>query len=147
MRRRLSRTISSSAFRRSTPSSWLPTASTRFDRIGIAASPDKRPDPKRLARGLDPKNVHHLGQVFRSRPSPRQRGVIKEYNLARRSLDGLRRSLAGTCPPGEAGSYVAATQAILGPGRGGCDQSEGAAACPPDTGRTQVTHAWRFLDS
>ena len=33
--------------------------------------------PQNLARGLDPKNVHHLGQVFGSRPSPRQRGVIK----------------------------------------------------------------------
>ena len=30
-----------------------------------------------LARGLDPKNLHHLGQVFRSRPSARQRGVMK----------------------------------------------------------------------
>src|SRR5215218_317204 len=28
-------------------------------------------------RGLDPENLHQLSQVFRSRPSPRQRGVIK----------------------------------------------------------------------
>src|SRR5436190_17134375 len=48
------------------------------------------------ARGLDPKNLHHLSQVFRSRPSARQRGVIKLVGLARRSLDGLRRSLART---------------------------------------------------
>src|SRR5919106_233605 len=50
------------------------------------------------ATGLDPKNLHHLSQVFRSRPSPRQRG-FKKCALARRSLDGLRRSLARGLDP------------------------------------------------
>ena len=50
-------------------------------------------------RDLDPKNLHHMNEVFRPRPSPRQRGVIKKCKLARRSLDGLRRSLArGSAP-------------------------------------------------
>ena len=35
-----------------------------------------------------------MSQVFRSRPSPRQRGVIKECALEAEPLDGLRRSLA-----------------------------------------------------
>src|SRR5436190_24392193 len=50
-------------------------------------------------RGLDSKNLHHLSQVFRSRPSARQRGVIKKSWLAKRSLTGLRRSLARGLDP------------------------------------------------
>ena len=45
-------------------------------------------------RGLDRLESEFLSQRFRSRPSARQRGVIKECDLARRSLDGPRRSLA-----------------------------------------------------
>jgi len=51
----------------------------------------------RISRGLDPSKLPHLSQVCcGSRPSPRQRGVIRECNLTRRSLVGLRRSLART---------------------------------------------------
>ena len=47
-----------------------------------------------LARGLDPLHSGILSQVFGSRRSARQRGVIEQCGLARRSLDGQRRSLA-----------------------------------------------------
>ena len=50
-------------------------------------------------RGLDRFESQFLSQSFRSRPSARQRGVIKECDLARRSLDGLRRSLASSRSP------------------------------------------------
>ena len=47
------------------------------------------------ARGLDPLDSEHLSQVFGSRPSARQRGVIKAMQPSEAEpLDGLRRSLA-----------------------------------------------------
>jgi hypothetical protein len=55
--------------------------------------------PLARARGFDRLESGFFAQVCRSRPSARQRGVIKRVRLARRSLDGLRRSLA-RCEPG-----------------------------------------------
>jgi hypothetical protein len=64
-----------------------------------------------LVRGLDPKYLHHLGQVFRPRPSPRERGVIKKCVLTRRSLDGSRRSLASAGGSLNRNRQVTATRA------------------------------------
>jgi hypothetical protein len=43
---------------------------------------------------LTPQNLCICVKFLGSRPSARQRGVIKQCDLARRSLQGLRRSLA-----------------------------------------------------
>jgi hypothetical protein len=49
-----------------------------------------RPFPKPMdPRGLDRLDSEHLSQVSRSRPSARQRGVIKQCGLARRSRSTL----------------------------------------------------------
>src|ERR671918_164719 len=50
---------------------------------------------------LTPQNLRYCVKFPGSRPSPRQRGIIKECDLARRSLDGPRRSLARGLDPSE----------------------------------------------
>jgi hypothetical protein len=41
-------------------------------------------------------HIEHQGMPRAAPLAPRERGVIKECKLARRSLEGLRRSLAST---------------------------------------------------
>ena len=45
-------------------------------------------------RGLDPRNLHQSSQVFWVKTVPASAGRYQAYDLARRSLKGLRRSLA-----------------------------------------------------
>ena len=52
------------------------------------------------SRGLDPSELVRLSQVSWVKTAPRQRGRNQARDLARRGLDGLRRSLASYRAPG-----------------------------------------------